>query len=175
MKQSNYIPDPYIEIGFIHRHWGRDGELKIVPANSNNARFLELKQVTVIKNGEIIDTYQIESFREINKAILLKLHNIDSSESARKLSRGFICINEKDAINRTDWEFFHHQLIGLTILDCDGSEIGFLKEILNTAAHDVYLIEDKSGHEILIPAIRTIIKKIDLENQLMVIEKPIAK
>ena len=63
--------------------------------------------------------------------------------------------------------FYFYDLIGITVFNQDFVEIGILKDILKTGANDVYVIQPKSGKEILIPAIKEVVKKVDLENEKM--------
>ena len=69
--------------------------------------------------------------------------------------------------------FYYYDLIGITVFDQDFVEIGILKNILKTGANDVYVIQPKLGKEILIPGIKEVIKKIDLENAIMHVELPV--
>ena len=69
--------------------------------------------------------------------------------------------------------FYFHDLIGISVFNQDFVEIGTLKDILKTGANDVYVIQPKSGKEILIPAIKEVVKKVDLENAKMYVELPV--
>ena len=62
-------------------------------------------------------------------------------------------------------EYYHHQLIGMTVAEEDGSELGRLAEILETGANDVYLVRSATGDETLLPAIEDVIVKVDVESQ----------
>lgn len=66
-------------------------------------------------------------------------------------------------------EYYHFQLIGLTVLDENGTKIGVLNEVLTTGANDVYLVVDEEGKEILFPAIQSVIIQTDLEHQQMIV------
>jgi 16S rRNA processing protein RimM len=70
-----------------------------------------------------------------------------------------------------DNEYYLHELISLDVFREDGSYLGVLTEILETGANDVYLIEDDTGKEILIPATAEMILEIDIENNKMVVGK----
>ena len=54
-------------------------------------------------------------------------------------------------------------LIGLTVITDEGETLGKLKDVLQTGANDVYIVEQPSGKEVLIPAIKPCILTIDLE------------
>jgi len=173
LKQTNYIPDPYIEIGFVQRSWGRQGELKVEPSNPNIQRFFGLEEVVLIKAGKVIGTYHIETVRQIHNAILLKFKGIDDPEAIRKLSQSYICVHKDNSIERKNGEYFHYQLIGMRVIDQNGKIIGKLIDIMDTGPHDIYTILDEYGKETLIPAISQVIKQIDLEKNEIIIDRSI--
>jgi 16S rRNA processing protein RimM len=51
----------------------------------------------------------------------------------------------------------------------DDETLGKLEEIIETGANDVYIIRTESGEEILLPAIDSVIKEVDLENNRMIV------
>ena len=59
----------------------------------------------------------------------------------------------------------------MNVVDDNGKELGKVIEIIETGANDVYVIlNEQNGREILIPAIKSVIKKIDLKSNLMVVK-----
>jgi 16S rRNA processing protein RimM len=52
----------------------------------------------------------------------------------------------------------------------DGILLGCIKDVIKTGANDVYVVELQSGRELLIPAIREVVKSIDLENKKMTVK-----
>lgn len=64
-------------------------------------------------------------------------------------------------------EYFIADLLGLTVVTDEGKQLGTLKDVLQTGANDVYVVETPEGQEILIPAIRQCILSVDLEEQTM--------
>jgi 16S rRNA processing protein RimM len=56
--------------------------------------------------------------------------------------------------------------------DVEGNRMGEIVEIIETGANDVYVIFDKEEEkEILIPAIQSVIMKIDIESNRMVVKR----
>ena len=49
----------------------------------------------------------------------------------------------------------------------DSSFFGILKDVMETGANDVYVIETEDGKEVLVPAIHDCILKVDVENRRM--------
>ena len=67
-------------------------------------------------------------------------------------------------------QFYWYQVIGLTVVDLTGNaELGTVADIIETGANDVYLVRGPLG-EVLIPAIKDVVKKIDPEHGQMLVE-----
>jgi 16S rRNA processing protein RimM len=64
-------------------------------------------------------------------------------------------------------KYYHHQLIGLQVMDENDNPLGELAEILVTGANDVYVVKDASGGELLLPAIPPVILDVDVGHRLM--------
>ena len=65
--------------------------------------------------------------------------------------------------------YFIADLIGLEVYKEDGSLLGKVDDIYNTGASDIYVIKDTLGKQILLPAIKEVIKQIDLEQEKIVV------
>ena len=74
-----------------------------------------------------------------------------------------ILITRDQAVKLNPDENFIADLIGLKVLTDEGEEFGTVKDILQTAANDVYLIEGPEGKEYLFPSIKECILNVDLE------------
>ena len=55
------------------------------------------------------------------------------------------------------------------MFDEQGGSIGTIVDVFQTGANDVYVIKNKDKTEILIPAIKEVIKEIDIKNGYMTI------
>lgn len=66
-------------------------------------------------------------------------------------------------------EFLYDEIIGLTVVTNGGQTLGVVSAVMKTGANDVYYVE-QDGQEILIPALKTVIKEINLEDGLMTID-----
>ena len=159
----------YFEIGQITNTHGLRGELKVRPFTESKKRFEELKSILVDFKGEL-KKYDIEKVRYQNEVILLKLKGVDDIDEALKLKSNYIKIPRTDARETTDNEFFIADLIGCEVYQND--LIGIVEDIFTAGASDVYVIKRKGKKDLLIPAIESIIKKIDVENKRIDIEIP---
>ena len=159
----------YFEIGQISNTHGLRGELKVRPFTESAKRFEELKKILVDIGGNLKE-YEIEGIRYQKDIILLKLKGVDSVEEAEKLKSYYIKIHRNDAKPTEANEFFIADLIGLEVYQ--NEFIGILDDVFKAGGSDVYVIKRKGKKDLLLPAIESVIKKIDLENKRIDVEIP---
>lgn len=66
-------------------------------------------------------------------------------------------------------KFYHHQLLGLQVVEENGGTVGSLVQIFNTGANDIYMVRDAEEKEILLPAISDVIRRVELEKGRIVV------
>ena len=159
----------YFEIGQITNTHGLRGELKVRPFTQSKKRFEELKSILVDFNGEL-KKYDIEKVRYQNEIILLKLKGVDDIDEALKLKSNYIKIPRADAKENEEDEFFIADLIGCEVYEND--LIGIVTDVFTAGASDVYVIKRKGEKDLLIPAIESVVKKIDVVNKRIDVEIP---
>jgi len=160
----------YLSIGQIINTHGFRGEVKVFPLTDDISRFEKLKEVYVEENDGLVK-YKVESIKFLRSTAAVKLEGIDSEQAANKLRGSYIKVDRKSAVKLPKDSYFICDLIGLEVYDEKGLLIGTVKDVLQTGSNDVYVIES-SGKDILIPALKDIVKKIDLENKKILVEMP---
>lgn len=119
--------------------------------------------------GGIQENRKIKSVRQQNKFYIISFHDIISCETAAKFRGATLKIKRGDMPALEDGVFFHEQIIGLGVITTEGDIIGTVEEIFETRANDVYIVR-KGDKEYLIPAVKEVIKKIDIRNNRIIIE-----
>jgi 16S rRNA processing protein RimM len=64
-------------------------------------------------------------------------------------------------------QLYQHELFGFSVVDESDKLLGELVEILETGANDVYVVKDPDGRELLLPAIPSVILKVDPDRRLI--------
>ncbi|MBI3578540.1 MAG: 16S rRNA processing protein RimM, partial [Ignavibacteriales bacterium] len=64
--------------------------------------------------------------------------------------------------------FFIDDIIGMTVVSEEGEPIGTVKDILQTPANDVWVVQNGTK-EVLLPAVKEVIKTVDLKRKEVVI------
>lgn len=155
----------YIEFGKIVNTHGIKGEVKIYSYTDNPSNILNLKKV-YIENVE----YQVERIRLASNMFILKLKGIDRIEDTVSIKNKEIyrevLKKEKESLE----EFFVRDLIGLDVVDEEENKIGILSDVINTGANDIYIVKKEDAKELLLPAIKQVIKNIDIKNKKIVVK-----
>jgi 16S rRNA processing protein RimM len=88
------------------------------------------------------------------------------------LRNQFVLVRADDRPALPEGEYYHHQLIGLLVVDEREIALGELVEIMQTGANDVYVVRLRAGGELLIPAIDSVILAVDLERAEIQVQLP---
>ena len=135
------------------------------PTTDDVNRFKRLKKVT-LDTGKARDAgtvLEIEGVKFFKQFAILKFRGIDSIEEAERYRKASLLVPRSDAVRLRKDEYFVADLIGLNVRDEDGTEIGTLKDVIETGANDVYAIDLRDGRELLLPAIKQCVLEVDVE------------
>lgn len=110
------------------------------------------------KPVEVISAYPIA-----NDMCKLRISGIDTVEKAQPLIGSILYLDREDAELPED-TWFIADILGLPVYDFDtGVLYGEVKEIMQNGPTDVYLLKDKSGRELMFPAIPEVLLNVDVE------------
>lgn len=155
-------------IGKIINTHGIKGELRIMPTTDDPKRFSQLKQVFVERSEKNpkLTAYDIESVRYHKSFVLLKLKGINDMTNAERLKGSSIKIERKDSLPLGKDEYYISDLYGLKVYTEEERYLGELVDVIETGSNDVYVVKKADNpKELLLPAIKQVIKEVDLENQ----------
>lgn len=160
----------YLRVGKIINTHGLRGKLKVLPLTNDIKRFDYLKNVFVDINNKYIKL-KVENLNYQSKFVILKLVNINCIDDAEFFKGKYIEVDRKSAVKLKINEYFICDLIGVSVYE-DKILLGEIVNIIQTKNNDVYNIRSKEGKEILIPASKTVIQEVDIENKYMKVKLP---
>jgi 16S rRNA processing protein RimM len=99
--------------------------------------------------------------------LLLAFDGYTTPEQVGFLRNQVIYIQTSQAAELAEGEFYFHELLGISVLNETGENLGTVTEILRTGANDVYVVTDNVGREVLLPAIPDVILDVDLDARKM--------
>ena len=122
-----------LQVGVITQTHGIRGEVKVFPTTDDVNRFRKLKEV-------ILET-EIEGVKFFKQYVILKFKNYDSINDMEKYKKARLLVPRDKAVKLKKDEYFVADLIGMKVVTEDGTPFGILKNVLETGANDVYVVE----------------------------------
>ncbi len=155
-------------IGQVVALFGIRGEMKVRLLTDIPDRFQQLEAIHV---GPEHRRYPIENTRPYKgEMIVLKLAGIDDASTAEPLCRLELCIPISDLAKLPPDSYYQHDILGLQVVTLDVRVLGPIEDIIETGSNDVYVIKGQDGKQVLIPAIKAVVKQIDLLRRRMYID-----
>lgn len=154
----------FVTIGRVLGAWALKGKLRVTPMTDFPERFDAGE--TIYIDGT---PYVIESTKWHKGNALVKLDRVDTIEDAEEFSGKWVEIRAAEVKTLPAGQYYHYQIVGLNVVTTTGQEIGTVADVLTASSNDIYIVKGTDG-EVLIPATEDIIKSIDLEKKLMIIE-----
>ena len=140
--------------------------MKVYPTTDDPRRFRRLKEV-VLDTGKEKLNLEIEGVKFFKQFVILKFKGLDNINDIEKYRQKSLYVTRKNAVRLQRDEYFIADLIGLKVQDEDGTELGTVKDVIETGANDVYEVEMADGKSLLLPAIKQCILNVDVENGMM--------
>lgn len=154
----------YIEVGKVLSTRGVNGEIKVQPWCNKPRDFLKFKEFFL--EGISAKKFNLMHAKLLNKdTFLIKLKDVDSLEEAKNLVGKTLYVDRSDIKLKED-EYFLVDLIGLrAISENKGQTYGIITDVVtgNTTTN-LYEVTLENGKRCLIPAVKEIVTKVDLEN-----------
>lgn len=157
-----------LQVGVITQTHGVRGEVKVFPTTDDVNRFKKLKQV-ILDTGKETMSLEIQSVKIFKQFVILKFKGIDNINDIEKYKRCSLYVTREHAVPLEEDEYFIADMIGMEVCTEDGNIFGTLKDVIETGANDVYVIESAEHGEVLVPAIKECIRSVDIEKGQMMI------
>lgn len=155
-----------LQIGVITQTHGVRGEVKVFPTTDDPARYKKLKKV-ILDTGKEQLSLEIQGVKFFKQFVILKFKGIDNINEIEKYKRCPLLVEREDAIPLEENEYFIADMIGMEVQTENGEIFGTLKDVIETGANDVYVIESAMHGEVLVPAIKECILDVNIEEQKM--------
>ena len=158
---SSFPGEPeFLVVGKLGKPHGIKGEIVMDVFTEFPERLVPGEIVYI---GAQVQPLEIVKTRPHPRGMLLCFEGYQTREQAAELRNLLVQVRTTDRPELPQGDYYHHQLLGLNVVDERDRRLGRISAILETGANDVYVVRDDSGSEVLIPAIETVVKAISLE------------
>lgn len=175
MIPSAHGPEPHqqwILIGKLGTVHGLRGELRLFTLSDVPGRWESLKEAWWLGPKKPERLLRIKSLRAAAGFYLAQFEGFEDRDAALTLCRGMLALPQEQRGRPPAGSFFIDEVLGMEVEDQTGRVIGRVTEIYQTGANDIYAIAGPDG-EILLPALKTVILRIDAEARRMQVRNPL--
>lgn len=169
-------PEALVQVGFVFRPHGIEGELKIDPEKTDSpSRFEELSAVYLGEHRRRVVRHSIASVRyqetKRGTTVILGLDGIETRDDAEAVTKFEVYANE-DELELEEGELFIHDLIGMDVVTDEDERLGTVSNVMEYPAQQVFVIRQPDGEQLMVPAVEDFILEID-EDADRVLVRPI--
>lgn len=150
-----------LQVGVITSTHGIRGEVKVFPTTDDPERFKKLKDV-ILETGKEQIPLKIQGVRFFKNLVIVKFEGIDTINEIEKYKGKALFVPREDAVELGEDEYYIGDLIGMDVYTQTG-KFGILKDVIETGANEVYVIDSIEHGEVLVPAIKQCIRRVDVE------------
>jgi 16S rRNA processing protein RimM len=162
--------DGLVPVARVLKTHGVRGELKVLPYGETLGGMEAGEKLCLIDGGKH-RRLTLVRLRFQTRAWIAEFEEIGSVEEARELTGKDLLVDKERLPRLPEGEYYHFQLIGLSVVTRQGEPLGTLSSIFETAGHDVYVVESE-GKELLVPAIEDVICEVDLARGKLIVDLP---
>ena len=141
-----------LKVGAITTTHGVRGEVKVYPTTDEPERFLELDYV-LLDTGKELKRYDISNVKFFKNLVILKFDGVDNINDIEKYKGKELWIPREEGRELGEDEYYIADLLGMKVFLEDGTEFGTLKDVMETGANDVYVIDTREHGEVFLPGI----------------------
>lgn len=164
--------DKWFNVGKIVNTHGIKGEVRVISKTDfAEERYAPGNQIYLfMPETKEPKELTIATHRVHKNFDLLTFKGYENMSEVEKMKGGILKIHEDQLTELDEDEFYFHEIIGCLVFTTSGEEVGKIREILTPGANDVWVVKGKGGKDILIPYIEQIVKKVDIKEQIILIE-----
>ncbi|WP_165003389.1 MULTISPECIES: ribosome maturation factor RimM [unclassified Enterococcus] len=163
----------YLNVGKIVNTQGIKGEVRVISTTDfPEERYKKGTVLTLFQEGKAPVELTVRSHRKHKNFDLLSFEGHPSINDVEKYRDGILKVSKDESVELEENEFYYHEIIGLKVIEEDGSELGKVKEILSPGANDVWVVQRPKKEDVLLPYIASVVKEVDLDAGIVHVEIP---
>ena len=164
--------DPlYFALGKIVKAHGIRGEVQVYPYSERPSLFDQKDVFIQDLLGNKVPNKVLKVRSKHSRSIVLSLNGIDDRSQAEALVGMEIFMERAQLPPLAAGEYYWDEIDGISVESIRGEKLGILSDVFSTGAHDIYVVKGDRG-EILVPAVSQMVKEIDPDRGVMVVDLP---
>ncbi len=153
-----------IAIGKVSKPIGTRGEVKILPLTQDKQRFVNLTAVRLGNDSANAEFKKIIGVRIDNKQVVITFNGVETIEEAEKIKDQYLFVKEEDIVKLQNGTYFLDDIVGCEVVTEEQIVVGKVTDLFSLPMNDLWIVK-KGMKEILIPAVKAIIRQVDIKNK----------
>ncbi len=158
----------FVAVGRITRAHGVRGEVAVVPLSQVSERY---EPGSTLLAGPDHRPVTVTSARRHRNRVLVSFDAITDRTAAEELAGSYLFVTEANVPDAPEGEFWPHELIGCRVWTTAGRDVGSIVEVVRGTANDLWVARDERGDELLIPALRGVVRQVEIGARRIVVEE----
>jgi len=158
-----------VSLGWIVGIHGTGGEVRVHLHNRDSDFFSQKRSVELVHPDGQRKQIKMKTRPGAKNRVLGRIDGLIGRDEAREFMGWELIVPKSELPDLDDGEFYHHELLGLTVIQEDGTEVGTLREIQSAGPVDIWVVKGVK-EECFVPALQQFIVEVDLVNGKVVLE-----
>ncbi len=157
-----------ITVGKIVGTHGHRGMVKVLPLTDFPDRFFQMDRITLEQDGKQ-KVYTVAEVKIHRKHILIRLGEVADMNGAEALRGALIKVGRDELTSLPEGSYYIFDIVGLKVFNPDGRYLGVVEDVLQTGANDVYVVDTGGKAPVLVPALKDVVREVDIKGGKMVV------
>ena len=158
------MDEPSVVVGRITRPHGVRGEVAVLVISEVPERFRDGATVWT-ESGRALT---VSASRSHGDRLLVRFEGLGDREQADALRGTLLVVPESASPELPEGSWWDHQIVGCAVETDAGRALGAVRDVIHTAANDVWSVVDAAETETLIPVIADVIVEVDVAGRRIV-------
>jgi 16S rRNA processing protein RimM len=161
------MDEPTVAVGRVSRAHGVQGEVAVLVLSEVEGRFAPGATLW-LEDGR---TLTVESSKPHRGGLLVRFREVRDREQAEGLQRALLLVPESSSPSLPEGSWWDHQIEGCAVETDRGRPLGTVREVIHTAANDVWSVVDGGGRETLVPVLIDVLVSVDVGAKRIVVRE----
>jgi 16S rRNA processing protein RimM len=162
-----------VVLGRIVGAHGLKGQVRVQYFGDGPDNLFQIEEIRLAERRDSTDVRRFEiTFAGTGRGgeIRLGLEGISDRDAAVALRGQLILADASELQNLEEGEYYWHELVGCRVETTEGRVLGTVREIWESGAHDVLVVEEEGGRQHLVPTARELMTEVNLDERRILVE-----
>ena len=160
-------------LGYISRAHGLKGEMKFTFDVQDLSDYLEVKSIFIGKKDVPLENVKLMRLNPgSGNLAIIKIKGINSRNEAEELRGSEVWFPIARLAKLKEGQVFYYEIIGFQVVDKSHGPVGKIRDIYETGAEDLLIVDTPDGTEVMIPFRKPVYTGTDRETETVNVDMP---